>query len=103
MTLSTNAERWRLESLDSAGLEQHQLARFNALVEQILPTNRFYAQKLAGIEFPLKSLDEFSRLPFTYKEALLSSRQAGDLANNLTFPAERYVRLHQTSGTRGRP
>jgi phenylacetate-CoA ligase len=103
MTLSTSAERWRLESLDPAELEKHQLARFNAMAAQILPANRFYAQKLASIEFPLRSLDEFSRLPFTYKEGLLSSRLAGDLANNLTYPAEQYVRLHQTSGTRGRP
>lgn len=103
MMLSTSADRWRLESLDPAELEKHQLARFNALVAQILPANRFYAQKLAGIEFPLRSLDEFARLPFTYKEALLGSRQTGDMAGNLTYPAQQYVRLHQTSGTRGRP
>ena len=27
----------------------------------------------------------------------------GDLAANLTFPLDRYMRFHQTSGTRGRP
>ena len=28
---------------------------------------------------------------------------AGDYAANLTFPIDRYVRYHRTSGTRGRP
>jgi phenylacetate-CoA ligase len=96
-------ERQRLVRLDRPALEQHQLARLNTLLGAILPANRFYAEKLADVEWPIKSLADLRKLPFTYKEELLGSRDTGDLAANLTFPIERYVRFHQTSGTRGRP
>jgi phenylacetate-CoA ligase len=67
----------------------------------ILPGNRFYARKFHGlnpkdIRFP----EDFSRLPCTTKSEL-----AADQAENppygtaLSFAAERYCRLHQTSGT----
>jgi phenylacetate-CoA ligase len=96
-------ERRRLESLDAAALRSHQLARLNALAAQVLPANRFYAEKLASITFPLKSLDELSTLPFTYKEELLADSHDFGGAANHTWPRERYVRFHQTSGTHGRP
>ena len=103
MTLRPFDERRRLESLDPAALRAHQLARLNELIEQILPENAFYAEKLASIRFPLDSLDRLSELPFTYKEELLAKSSGHDAAANLTFPRERYSRMHQTSGTRGRP
>jgi phenylacetate-CoA ligase len=103
MTHITIAERRRLESLDPRALERHQLARLNALFDRILPANEYYATKLADIERPLKSLEDLAALPFTFKEGLLASRHPGDVTANLTFPLERYVRWHQTSGTRGRP
>jgi phenylacetate-CoA ligase len=94
-------ERRRLESLDRDALERHQLARLNALLEQILPANRFYASALAGLELPLRSLADLQRLPYTTKEQLVAG---GDgMAANRTWPVERYVRFHQTSGTHGRP
>jgi phenylacetate-CoA ligase len=96
-------ERRRLESLDSAPLRAHQLARLNALAAKVLPANRFYAEKLASFTFPLNSLDELSTLPFTYKEELLAGGHEFDAAANHTWPRERYVRFHQTSGTHGRP
>lgn len=103
MQSTTYEERRRLESLDAAALEQHQLTRFNALLERVLPSNPFYAEKLGELGRPLESLDELARLPFTFKEDLLGSAPHSQLAHNLTFPPERYVRFHQTSGTRGRP
>ncbi len=57
----------RLESLDPAALDAHQLARLNALLAKILPQNRFYADKLGGLTIPLPSLDELADLPFTLK------------------------------------
>ena len=44
-----------------------------------------------------------SECPFTFKEELLGSPHGHDLANNRTWPLERYGRFHQTSGTHGRP
>ncbi len=111
MITTTHQERRRLEGLDSAALAEHQLGRLNRLLKAILPQNRFYAEKLSKIsaprlqaaDGPLRSLDELHELPFTFKEELLTSRQGGELAANLTFPINQYTRFHQTSGTRGRP
>ncbi len=110
--ISTNfQERRRLEGLDGKALAQHQLARLNRLLKAILPQNHFYAEKLAQISptqlqaagGPLRSFDALAKLPFTFKEELISSRHSGELAANLTFPESRYTRFHQTSGTHGRP
>jgi len=103
MPLRNFDERRRLESLAPHELHARQLARLNQLAARILPTNRFYAEKLAEVRFPLESLDRLSELPYTYKEELLAGSKGSDAAANLTFPRERYVRFHQTSGTRGRP
>ena len=97
----TSSERRRFESLDAESLARHQVARLNELLDAILPANRFYADKLAGIKRPVESLDELAHWPFTFKEELISA--GSDLAGNLTYPLEQYVRYHQTSGTRGRP
>ncbi len=85
-------------------LAAHQLARLNRLLETILPGNRFYADKLAGISLPLQSLDQLKAWPYTSKDELQeASRGDHDYAANRTYPLERYVRFHRTSGTRGRP
>ncbi len=102
MFRTTAAERRRLETLPREGLAEHQCARLNALLETILPHNAFYAAKLAGLERPLRSLAALEAIPYTHKDELLEL-PPGRLAANLTFPNERYVRFHQTSGTRGRP
>jgi phenylacetate-CoA ligase len=103
MPLTSSEDRRRLESLDRAALERHQLARLNELLAKILPGNRFYADKLATIRLPLESLDDLAQLPYTFKDELLGPPGSGGFAANLTFPREQYVRFHQTSGTGGRP
>lgn len=103
MLRTTAEQRRRLESLSAEELETHQLARLAALLEAILPTNRFYADKLSDLTLPLESSSDLAELPFTYKEELLGSRTETAAAGNRTFPLERYCRFHQTSGTRGRP
>ncbi|MBI2807053.1 MAG: phenylacetate--CoA ligase family protein [Planctomycetes bacterium] len=73
--------------------------RLANLLHTILPAHRFYARKFAGL-----SLDDWQALPFTTKDELLANQAEhppyGEL---LTYPLERYTRLHQTSGTRGVP
>jgi phenylacetate-CoA ligase len=76
--------------------------RLNGLLDQILPENRFYAEKLARISRPVHALDELAEWPWTLKEELIEEATSG-LAANRTFPLERYVRYHRTSGTHGRP
>ncbi len=103
MAKNAEAERRRLKSLSRADLERHQVERFNALVDQILPHNEFYAQKLVNVKRPIKSLAELAEWPFTFKEELTGSTRRGDVASHHTWPMERYTRFHQTSGTSGRP
>ena len=97
-------QRRRFERLEPDLLAAHQLARLNRLLETILPRNRFYAEKLAGISLPLESLDQLDSLPFTFKDELQQTSVGDhDYAANITYPMERYVHFHRTSGTRGRP
>lgn len=73
--------------------------RLANLLRTLLPANRFYARKFAGLP-----LDDWTQLPFTTKTELLANQAEfppyGDI---LTYPRERYTRLHQTSGTTGAP
>jgi len=75
-----------------------QWARLSAMLPELQRDNPFYRAKLP------KTARELTELPFTTK-AELSEDQAAHppFGTNLTYPIERYVRLHQTSGTTGRP
>src|SRR5690348_2634608 len=76
-----------------------QRERFDALLAEIVPRNAFYAARFAGAE-----LSDFARLPMTTKADLLHDQAARPpYGTVLTCPRERYCRLHQTSGTAGRP
>jgi len=92
------------EALDRAALAAHQRCKLAALLAEILPTNRFYRHKLAGLTFdPERDLAD--QLSFTTRAELeRDQRENPPYGSNLTYPLERYVRLHQTSGsTSGRP
>jgi phenylacetate-CoA ligase len=100
---TTSADRRQLELLDRAALERRQLERLNQLLQEVLPDNRFYAAKFAGVKLPLASLEQLAELPLTTKDELIGDGSRHALPANLTWPLERYVRFHQTSGTHGRP
>lgn len=95
-------QRRQQEQLDRAALEQWQLRRLDRLLQAILPTNRFYRQKLAYAPATISTWDDFRQIPFTTKDELLTDTNEG-FAANLTYPVERYVHFHRTSGTRGKP
>ncbi len=100
----SQARRKQFFHMDRQQLAQWQLEQLNRLLSQVLPQNRFYAQKLASVPRRLSFLEELSTWPTTTKEELLPSE--GDplrLARNHTWPPDRYVRFHQTSGSRGYP
>ena len=85
-------------------LASYKLERLRGLLREMLPHNAFYAAKLARVGVDrLASLDELADWPFTFKEELVEAAGQGGLPGNLTWPAGRYVRFHQTSGTHGRP
>ena len=93
--------RRQLQLQSRACLEATQLTKLNALLDEILPSNKFYAEKLGGMARPIESLQALRELPETQKKELLG--QGNDFANNRTFPLENYSRFHRTSGTHGRP
>jgi phenylacetate-CoA ligase len=94
--------RRNLESLSADELADYQLNRLNQLLSEVVPRNHFYSEKFGDANLSLESLEQLTQLPYTYKDELVQ-RGSHDLAANLTFPLEEYVRYHQTSGTRGRP
>jgi phenylacetate-CoA ligase len=103
MLRTTRDDRRRLAQLPRSELARHQLARLQELLQEVIPHNRFYAEKFArALSLPLISLDQFEQLPFTFKDELVTAGQASDFAANLTYPLPQYVRYHHTSGTRGR-
>src|SRR5437764_754087 len=103
MIASSAENRQRIQRLDRAALARLQLEKLNRLLAEMWAHNAFYQRKLAGCPEQLERLDQLSALPYTNKDEL--QPQAGDehFAVNRTYPIERYVRFHQTSGTRGRP
>jgi len=105
MEIQSVEKRRRLERLRADELAEHQIGALNCLIDEILPANRFYAEKLGRAKLPIESMDQFAELPFTFKEELLEQRSGPvhSIARNLTFELGRYVRFHETSGTRGRP
>jgi phenylacetate-CoA ligase len=77
-----------------------QRERLTAMLPAVLRSNRFYREKLG----PSASLDRWIDLPFTTKRELSDDQAAHPpFGSNLTEPLERYTRLHQTSGTTGKP
>ncbi len=103
MMTATADERHRIAQLDRPALAALQLSKFNQLLSDILPNNIFYQRKLDGCPTQLSNLEQLTSFPFTTKEELQPAANDEPFAGNRTFPIEKYVRCHQTSGTRGRP
>src|SRR5438067_8955739 len=96
----------QLETASRSLIEEHQLARLQLGLTRILPANRFYQEKLfkGRASISMDSLADLFRLPFTTKRELVADQDAHPLfGSNLTYPLSNYIRLHQTSGTTGRP
>jgi phenylacetate-CoA ligase len=97
-----------LETLDEERRRAHQLDRLRALVAGVLGANPFWTAKWRaaglGSARDLRGWDDVRRLPLTTKSELVADQAAHPMfGTNLTYPLERYVRVHQTSGTSGAP
>lgn len=95
-----------LETASRSLIEEHQLARLQMGLERIRTNNSFYNEKLFQRDTvpTLKHLTDLHNLPFTSKRELVADQAAHPLfGSNLTYPLSEYIRLHQTSGTTGRP
>jgi phenylacetate-CoA ligase len=72
-------------------------ARFNEMRAMLADRNRFYSDRL-------KRAGSFQEIPFTTKQQLVEDQTNNPpFGTNLTFPVEHYTRIHQTSGTAGKP
>jgi phenylacetate-CoA ligase len=88
-------------------LETIQARRLTALLDEVLTENRFYIRKLAAAELEpetLRTPADLHLLPFTTKAELIADQaQDPPYGQILTYPLHRYNRMHQTSGTAGKP
>lgn len=97
-----------IDSLGREALTQIQLKKFQIMLKPILAGNDFYRKKLnnAGVKSAsdIRSMDDLKKLPFTTKQEL-STDQASNppYGTNQTFSKDKYIRIHQTSGTTGEP
>jgi phenylacetate-CoA ligase len=83
---------------DPDELRQLQLRKLRAGLADVLKTNDFWRSRLSDV----RGWDDFDRLPLTAKAELLDDQSAHPpFGTNLTHPLDRYVRLHQTSGSSG--
>ncbi len=77
------------------------------LVAHVIPANRFWAKKFADAGCRPEHLQtpaDLARLPTTQKSELVEDQLAAPpYGTNLTEPASRFSRLHQTSGTTSAP
>ena len=97
-----------LETLAPEALRAHQWRSFSAMAREVFGANPFLTAKwrAAGLRSAddLRGWDDFRRLPFTVKREFTEDQAAHPpFGTNLTYPLERYVRVHQTSGTTGTP
>jgi phenylacetate-CoA ligase len=85
-------------SFSPDAIRAEQLRRLGRRVPELLRDNRFYRDRL----HPIESWADFERLPLLTKAEIVADQEAlPPFGSNLTYPLERYVRLHQTSGSSG--
>lgn len=83
---------------DPDELRDLQLKMLRAGLGEVLADNAFWRGRLHDVH----GWDDFERLPLTAKAELLADQVAHPpFGTNLTYPIERFVRLHQTSGSSG--
>ncbi|GAB4177765.1 MAG: phenylacetate--CoA ligase [Rhodocyclaceae bacterium] len=95
------------ETLPRAELQALQLRKLKAMLAELAANNRFHRARWEAAKADWKSVAtvaDLARLPLITKQELVEDQLAHPpFGTNLTYPLERYVRLHQTSGTTGAP
>ncbi len=96
-----------IETMPRAQLQALQLQKLQALLNAAWGKNAFYTRKFQTLGLhpnDVRSLDDLAQLPFTLKRELVQDQSENPpYGTNLTYPLNRYVRYHQTSGTTGAP
>ncbi|MCL1804705.1 MAG: hypothetical protein FWG28_01690 [Clostridiales bacterium] len=81
-------------------LADYQLAMLNAQLIFTAERSRFYREKLAGVDLPLKALADLQRLPFTTARDIAG--RGADMVCGGAGTVDRIVTIHST-GTGGAP
>jgi phenylacetate-CoA ligase len=85
-------------SISPDAIRAEQLRRLRERLPEVRRLNPFYRDRLHQVE----SWDDFQRLPLLTKSEIVADQEAAPpFGTNLTYPLDRYVRLHQTSGSSG--
>ena len=85
-------------SVSPDAVRADQLRRLRERLPELRSQNAFYRDRL----HPVENWDDFQRLPLLTKAELVADQEASPpFGSNLTYPLERYTRLHQTSGSTG--
>ncbi len=91
------------EALDRDALQGLQRRKLAAMLDAIVPANAFYRRRLDGLSLDA-ARDSLTGLPFTTREEIQADQAAHPpYGSRLTYPIDNYCRIHQTSGTTGRP
>lgn len=95
------------ERLDRPALRDRQFRLLHILLDQCLARPGFWRQKLTQSSLPLneiRSLEDLSRIPLTTKQELVADQATHPpYGSAIGLPPEQCLRLHQTSGTTGKP
>lgn len=95
------------EELSAADLKIRQTERLQALLHEVEEKNPFWQNRLQqfGIRTQdLRTLEDFLQLPLLTKQELVDDQNSSPpFGTNLTYHRNQYSRLHQTSGTTGKP
>jgi phenylacetate-CoA ligase len=95
------------ETLSREALGTLQLGKLQEMMTELWGKNRFYTEKWtrAGLQpGDVRSLADLTHLPLTTKSELMADQAAhAPFGTNLTYLIDRYIRIHQTSGTTGVP
>ena len=97
-----------IETCDREKRVEVQTDKLLYVLNRIAKTNQFYIKKWkqAGVTDvrEIKDIDDFFTLPLTTKKELVDDQEINSpFGTNISSPISDYVRLHQTSGTTGKP
>lgn len=85
-------------AIEQSAIKDAQLKKLRSGLKDVLATNPFWRARLHDV----RGWDDFERLPYTTKAELVADQAfRPPFGTNLTYPPDRYVRLHQTSGSSG--
>lgn len=90
-----------LETMDAVSRARLKTERLRSLVARLQACGSpYWSEKLSGVSPDgIRGIEDLAQLPFTRKEELRDGYPFGMLA----VPLERTVRVHASSGTRGKP